>query len=158
MSIRWRELYFVKSPTYFGLMNISQLDQLDNFERYQEIRDELDGFGENSIDDNGSVMNPSWLLSVLLLMCLVVLHMYCSFWTLPWCRFVVQRNRYRKWGEWKWMVCTEWSAYYPICLCTWYANIMVYSSFRMIPLFPHTNLPHLSSNSIRRRWDKQVMN
>ena len=40
-------------------MNISQLDQLDNFERYQEIRDELDGFGENSIDDNGSVMNPS---------------------------------------------------------------------------------------------------
>ena len=34
-------------------MNISLLDQIDNEERYKEIRDELDEFDDHSIDNNG---------------------------------------------------------------------------------------------------------
>lgn len=35
-------------------MNISLLNEIDNQERYTEIRDELDAFGDQSLDNNGT--------------------------------------------------------------------------------------------------------
>ena len=39
-------------------MNISQLDRIDNEERYQEIRDELDEFeDDHSVDNDGQCLD-----------------------------------------------------------------------------------------------------